>query len=753
MIGTYEITGILGHGGMGDVYSAVDTRLKREVAIKILPYELSSNSAWLKRFESEAQTASAINHPNIVTVYDIGLCDSMHYLVMELVHGRTLREVLSAGPLPAKRLLDFASQIAEGLAVVHCGGITHRDLKPENIMITNDDSVKILDFGLAVDESSGLEASGSASPHSRLRQIEGTLGYMSPEQKDKQYVGFQSDQFSFGAILYEMSTGERAFAESIPGKMGSAVGNGAIRLMSAHSGLPGSLSRIIERCLSQSPSGRYACTRHIAHELQIVCNSTVGPSSSNIPLEYAFDSIAVLSFANETGTPDLDYLCSGLAEEILEGLRTVPGLHVTPRSSAFSFRDLEKDFQAIAGKLGVRLVLDGTLGETPIGFLLKVRLIEASDGYEFWAGRYEFCASDTAAIQEQIVTSVAQRTRVAREKTTAMLQLKHPILMPAANTLYLRARFYIRMQTSKGLSIAIKCLEEAMRLEPHSSRLHAALAECHLVRGNLLSDLPHNCYPGAKEHALHALDLDPNDAGAIATLLGAAVYYDWDFGLADGYLDRMRGLRPCDQHFILGALRASMSLVARGRFDEAILMIGQALQIDPFSLGLRVAKGFMLYLADRLPEAVNQLLAALDLDERSTQSHVWLSAAFSAQGCVAEALAKSEIAISFDRDSPLVLANHARILSLSGDRIGALAVLDSLREMQIDVYVPSYQTAAVYVALGQHHEAMHYLQKALEERSVSLLFLPFDPAFKQLRQDNRFQVFLSSLPIPKTAVQ
>jgi eukaryotic-like serine/threonine-protein kinase len=751
-LGAYKIAGIIGQGGMGEVYSALDTRLRREVAIKVLPRELSSDAQWLKRFEREAQTASAINHPNIITIYDIGKSGSTCYLVMELVHGRTLRHILKAGSLPVKKLLHIAIQIAEGLAKVHCAGITHRDLKPENIMITDEDLVKILDFGLAIHEGPDLSASVSFAAGNSQRMVEGTVGYMSPEQKAKCFVNFQADQYSFGAILYEMATGLRAFPYTLtPGTLPDAVDEESISLDLDHPGLSESLRKIVERCLSTNPGSRYACTRHLLRELQTLRNPLDNPSASGAHLKDEFDSIAVLSFANATGKPDMDFLCIGLAEGILDGLRTIPGLHVTPRSSAFSFRGQGMDLHSIAEKLEVRLILNGSLMDSASGFRIEVRLVEASEEYELWTHQYDFGANDGPSVQEQIILSIAQKIRGLEEYTPGFISGWRVDLNPTANTLYLKAKFYLRTQSAEGLRIAVQCLEEALKLEPNSAPFYDALAECHIARGNLSYDRPRDCFRKAKEYAMQALSLASNDPGAFSALLAIAVYYYWDFELADQFFEHIQGLRPCDPHAILGSLRISMSLAARGLFEEAILRMSQVLEIDPFSLNLRVAMGFILYMANRLPEAGSQLETGLELDELCLPANLWLSAVLAEEGRMSEALARSETAVSLNREFPLVLANHARILALSGDSAKAFAILNQFKSAENTCYVPSYHIAAAFCALERADESISYLKKALIERSGYLLFLPFDPAFGRLHQEPQFQAFLSSLPIQRSA--
>ncbi|HEX5133919.1 MAG TPA: serine/threonine-protein kinase, partial [Thermoanaerobaculia bacterium] len=270
-VGPYEIVSALGIGGMGEVYRARDPRLGREIALKVLPEELSTDADRLARFEREARSASALNHPHIVTVYDIGRADSLSYIAMELVEGHTLREAVASGPLPGKRAVAIAAQAADALAKAHSVGIVHRDLKPENVMVSRDGFVKILDFGLAklvAPVSDTVSHAATAIDATRPGVLLGTVGYMSPEQARGGEVDFRSDQFSFGSILYEIASGRRAFqGESAPETMAAIIREEPESLGRAPASVPPPYRWIVERCLQKDPDDRYASTRDLAREL------------------------------------------------------------------------------------------------------------------------------------------------------------------------------------------------------------------------------------------------------------------------------------------------------------------------------------------------------------------------------------------------------------------------------------------------------------------------------------------------------
>src|SRR6202521_1772562 len=270
-LGPYEIIAPLGAGGMGEVYRARDTHLGRTVAIKILPTAFSADQDRLHRFKEEARSASALNHPNIITIHDLGQEGSTHYIAMELVEGKTLRELLVSGPLPIRKAIEIAAQVAEGLTKAHEAGIAHRDLKPENLMISHDGLVKILDFGLAKLGSPGGERDVCTTSHTPAGLVLGTVGYMSPEQASGDRLDFRSDQFSFGLVLYEMGSGKRAFHRGTAAETLVAILREQPEPIGTQNrDAPAPLCWVIERCLAKEPDKRYVSTRDLARELAAI---------------------------------------------------------------------------------------------------------------------------------------------------------------------------------------------------------------------------------------------------------------------------------------------------------------------------------------------------------------------------------------------------------------------------------------------------------------------------------------------------
>ena len=344
-LGSYEIVSSLGVGGMGEVYRAKDLELGREAAIKVLRKELASQPDALKRFEREARTASALNHPNIITIYHIGEHKGARYIAMELVEGQTLRALLSESPLSVKKTLDLATQIARGLAKAHAAGIVHRDLKPENLMVTDDGLVIILDFGLAKLIPQGSEVDAEMATMTKATQagtLLGTVQYMSPEQAASRPVDYRSDQFSFGSILYEMATGKLSFKrETMPQTLAAIIDDEPEPIRRLNETIPGELTAIVERCLAKKPDERYESTRDLADDLKNVPETSsaadVGPTSPT-----RIDSIAVLPLRNLSGDPDQEYLADGITEALIINLAKIGALKVISRTSVMRYKGTDK---------------------------------------------------------------------------------------------------------------------------------------------------------------------------------------------------------------------------------------------------------------------------------------------------------------------------------------------------------------------------------------------------------------------------
>ncbi|HEY6928862.1 MAG TPA: serine/threonine-protein kinase, partial [Thermoanaerobaculia bacterium] len=427
-LGPYEVLSTLGSGGMGEVYRGRDTRLSRDVAIKVLPDRLAQDADALARFEREAKAVAALSHPNILAIHDFGEDRGISYAVMELLEGETLRQRLNAADLPVRKALEIALQIAQGLAAAHERGVVHRDLKPENIFLTRDGVVKILDFGLAKPFKQPLDAAGreqaAAGQHPTARNaftsaptiaptvpgvILGTVGYMSPEQVRGQEVDHRSDVFSFGAILYELLTGQRAFRKESEIETMMAILREEPQEISRAAAVSVELAEIVGHCLEKSPEERYQSARDLAFALRVVeregrlteATRTIS-GSGPVPRSANEQSIAVLPFRNMSTDKENEYFSDGMTEEIINALTKIEALRVASRTSSFAFKGKDEDVRKIGAALGVRTVLEGSVRQSGRKIRGTAQLINVDDGYHLWSDRFDREIEDVFAVQDEI---------------------------------------------------------------------------------------------------------------------------------------------------------------------------------------------------------------------------------------------------------------------------------------------------------------------------------------------------------------
>jgi len=626
---------------MGEVYRARDAKLGREVAIKVLPSEVSSSGERRARFEREARAASALNHPNIVTIHDCGSAGPNFYIVMERVDGRTLRDMLAAGPLPVKRIVEIAAQLADGLAKAHAADIVHRDLKPENVMVTTDGFVKILDFGLAKllpqdPQDVSREAPTGTQPAlaTDAGVVLGTVGYMSPEQASGRSVDFRSDQFALGAILYEMATGKRAFRRNTAVETLSAIINGEPPpVASFNPGVPVELRRITERCLAKAAEDRYASTRDLARDLRdardqlaeaagslrrasgsaatVPADGSAARTSRRWPLllsgaaivvlalaagsvilerrsrgrpapREAQASIAVLPFQTFGGTADEEYFSDGMTESIITDLAKAKGLLVIARNSVFQYKGKTVDVPTVGRELSVAYVLEGSVQRSAGRVRVNAQLIDVATGFHRWAERYDREMKDVFDVQDDISKNIVAALAQSLQPAAA-----HPRLAPTANLeaydLYLQGLSVFRRAGSRqNLEEAIALFERAVAADPQFALARARLAASYQSMSYTYD--PRREWD-AKGHAevQKALALDPNLAEAhyARGLLGWAPLQGFQFEAAAADFRRAIEISPslADAHYQLAWVYNHAGLL-----DRALEEAKTTARLDPGSL-------------------------------------------------------------------------------------------------------------------------------------------------------------------------
>jgi serine/threonine-protein kinase len=738
-LGSYEITSLLGSGGMGEVYRAKDHKLGRDVAIKVLREELASDPERLRRFEQEARSASALNHPNIITIHDIGKHKSTPYIAMEYVEGKTLRELLAEGPLTTKKLLQLATQIAEGLAKAHGAGIVHRDLKPENLMVTGDGYVKILDFGLAKllpQPGADSEAATITKEGTVAGAVMGTASYMSPEQALGKPLDARTDVFSLGAVLYEMATGARPFR-----------GHGSVALFdeilhkspesprSLHPEVPGALERVISRALEKEREERHLSAREMLAELKAVWVEAEATTRSRQP------SIAVLPFADMSPKKDQDYFCEGMAEEIINALTKVEGLRVAARTSTFQFKGKSEDVGRIGEELKVKTLLEGSVRTAGAKLRVTAQLINVDDGYHLWSERYDRQMEDVFDIQDDIARSIVDALRF--KLVRGIQRAKRHTDNVEAYHLVLKGRYYkFRLDFPK----AIHCCEQALEEDPSYSLAFADLAVCYCDLGRVEVIEPKIAFQKAKDYVGRALSFD-KDLGEAHVALGLVqLWYDWDWNDAEREFKRALELSPSymSAYFFYALLLSNLD-----RQEEAVAMMGKAVDLDPLNPGVRAASSTIHLYARNYVKVQQECSKALEIDP----NHVWalwmLGLSYSLRSMHDEAIAELQKVTKLSHRLPLYLAELGWAYGRANRRAEAERIIGELEERSQREYVSPFCMALVWGGLAEMDTAFEWLGKARDERSSYLPELKVTPLLDSFCSDPRFQDLLRRMNLPE----
>ena len=778
-LGPYEILSLIGAGGMGEVYKAKDTRLRRTVAVKVLPSHLSSDAERRGRFEREARAASALNHPNITTVYDIGQDEGTRYIVMEFVAGKTFRQLVDDGPLSTKKMLPLATQIAEGLSKAHAAGIVHRDLKPENVMVTDDGLVKILDFGLAklMPQSTNVGSDmATVTKATREGTVLGTVQYMSPEQAAGRRLDFRSDQFSFGSILYEMATGKLAFKKgTIPQTLAAIIDNEPEPLRKLNKEIPAELSAIVERCLAKDPGERYESTADLAAELKTVPETSpawrarrrvlwaaaglvatslvwvfgpnlvrlserVFPSATRAPIE----SIAVLPLHNLSGDPEQEYFADGLTEALITDLAKIGALKVISRTSAMRYKGTDKPLSEIAQELNVDAVIEGSALRSGDRVRITAQLIDVETDQHLWAETYERDFQDLLVLQSEVAQAVAREIEVAlTPEETARLASARPV-NPEAHENYLKGVFHYQKLTPPDLDAALSYFELALEKDPDYAPAYVGIARVWGGRGQMGYVPASEAAPKKKAAVLKALELDESLPEAHHALATTETWSEWDWPSAERAFERTIELNP---NYAEARAYYSHFLNIMGRPDEAMAQIERALELDPFNDLYQSLYGVDLIFVRRYDEAIEQFRKSLRTSPGNPVALLRLSTAFDLKGMYEEALEaqKSFLATVDDRESEEALMRGYEEAGYAG-AMRRLADLAAARSRE--THAGPMGVVSLYLRAGENDLALEWLERAFVDRDPNLPFISVSPPFDSVRDDPRFQDLLRRMNLP-----
>jgi TolB-like protein/Flp pilus assembly protein TadD len=775
-LGPYEILGQIGAGGMGEVYRAKDPRLGRDVAIKVLPASFSQDADRLRRFEQEARAAGVLNHPNITAVYDIGTHEDAPYVVQELLEGETLRTALSGGKLPQRKAIDYALQIAHGLAAAHEKGIVHRDLKPENIFVTRDGRVKILDFGLA--KLTRPETGGSpptqaptATAGTELGVVMGTVGYMSPEQVRGQPADPRSDIFSFGAILYEMFSGERAFrGDSAADTMSAILMKDPPDLSQTSRDIAPGLERVVRHCLEKNSEQRFHSAHDLAFDLEALSHvstptlapagrpATTGRRARRLlwaagiaalaaavfwlrPGARTIDSLAVLPFVNAGGDPNAEYLSDGITESLINSVSQIPGVKVVSRASAFHYKGKDVGARTVGRELGVRAVLTGRIVQRGDALSIRAELVDARDDTHVWGEEYNRRLSDILAVQEEIARDISGKLRQRLSGEEKKRLTRRYTENAEAYGLYLRGRYHWNKRTAEDIQKGIGYFQQAIEKDPTYALAYAGLADSYGLLYNYTGLASSETLPMAKAAALKALEIDDTLAQAHAALALTHEMFDWDYLAAEKEFRRAIELDP---QYPTAHHWYSLLLSDLGRHEEAIAESERAYEIDPLSPIISNLRAAVSYNARQYDRAIEAARKTIELDKNFNVSRLSLGWSLEQKKMYPEAIAAFEEAVRLSGRWIQAVAALGHAYAVSDRREEAIRLIEELKERSERGQDSLVNIALVHTGLGQNDEAMAWLEKAYRARSAWLvqLSLKADPRWDPLRSDARFQDLL-----------
>jgi len=805
-LGRYEIRSKLGAGGMGEVYLATDTKLGRDVALKILPSEVANDRNRMGRFVREAKATSALNHPNILTIYEIDQTDSVHFISSELVQGLTLRERLNRGQLSLSEIIEVGIQIANGLVAAHGAGLIHRDLKPENIMLRDDGLAKIVDFGIAKLTGNNSDVVDTEAPTTFKTSpgaVMGTPFYMSPEQLREQELDARTDLFSFGVVLYEMVAGRLPFSGSVASEvMASIISANEVQPLTRYSpDVPSELERIVLKALRKNRDERYQTAKDLWLDLKTLrerltfereidragtpiardgrlpfetiqqpdARSTLGVSYLNTKAVSIFaiailltggiialywyvsrsgptriNSVAVLPFVNASRNADLEYLSDGMTDSLINNLSQLPNLSVKGRSSVFRYKGVDIDPQKLASDLSVQAILSGRVVQHGDDLTLYLSLVDGRNGNQIWGEQYNRKLSDLVSLQTDIAREVSRKLQARLSGTDEQRLTRNYTSDSEAYQLYLKGRYHTLKGSRADLLTAIAHFQKAVEIDPSYALAYVGLADAY--RSPAIEIAPTEVLPKAKAAALKAVELDEGLSDAHAVLGWVNFWYDWDFTAAENQFKRALVLDPrnADARSYYANLLSNT-----GRHREALAEAKLARELDPLNLRINALEGQFLVYADQVDAGLERLKKTLELDPNYFLAHNFAANAYIAKRMFPDAIEEARQAIKIAPTNSNSIALLGYGLALDGRGAEARELVDQMIKARGERYVSAGHIAVVFHALGDREQTLNWLERAFAEHDSWLIFLKADPKWNSLRSDPKFQELVRRVGLPE----
>jgi len=765
-LGSYEIQEPLGAGGMGEVYRARDPRLERNLALKVLPPGLAEDADRLARFEREIKSLAALNHPNIVTIYAVEegtlrgdgaeVGTPLRFFTMELVEGRTLGSLIPREGLALSRFFELAIPLTDALAAAHERGITHRDLKPGNVMVTGEGRVKVLDFGLARRDYAPPEESEVATAlMTETGAVLGTAAYMSPEQARGERATPQSDLFALGIVFFEMLTGKRPFSGDTSADMVSAIlRDEPLDLRDARSDAPGSLSRLIRRCMEKEPTRRQQSALDLRYALESLRDEVAMVRPGAAPAQptaapepgpiRALAVLPLVSMATETAE---DYFADGMTEALITDLARVGGLKVISRTSVMQYKGTSRPLREIGRELKVQAVVEGSVMRAGNRVRITAQLIETETDDHLWAQRYDRDLDDVLQLQDEVARDIVRHVDATIRSSSDGGPAVRKKVDPEVYLLDLKGRHLWLQRTEESFRRAVECFEEAIERDPSYARAYVGLADAVTGFANYGIVPPAEILPRAKAALQRALELDPDSAEAhrIQAFIHWQIEFDWQAAI-DAY-ERALELDP---NSALTLYWYGVYLSVIGRFERSFRMLDRALELDPLSLLVLSVQGWVRYFARRYEASLPYYEKVLDLDPDFHLALWFQGQSLTELERYDEAVASFERALELSGRTSRMLGYLGYAYARAGREADARANLEELRERSETGYVPAYFPALVYAGLGETDRAIDELERAYAERDSMIRDLRIDSQWDRMRSDPRFVALMEKMAYPKS---